>query len=293
MEAVRGIVFDVQRMSMHDGPGVRTNVFLKGCPLRCQWCANPESQQLQPQLILHAANCINCGMFAEPCNACAASQIALEYAQRVETCPTGALHWAGEWRTAGQVMAEVRRDRPFYGENGGMTLSGGEPAMQPAMAEALLWLAKDEGIATAMETSGYTQWPVLERLLPWLDLFLFDVKHVDSAVHRQYTGVDNALILDNLRRLVEAGANVRVRVPLIPGFNATAEDIAAIGDFVRGLPGPVAGVDLLPYHALGKAKYAALGRSYPWEGHARLADTEVAACVSAMRSHDLPVTVGG
>jgi pyruvate formate lyase activating enzyme len=306
---VRGIVFDIQRMSMHDGPGWRTNVFLKGCPLRCGWCANPESQARPPQLVLHAANCIECGQFAPPCTACVHAASAQssrgradwaeaawteeEAAQRVDLCPTGALHWAGEWRTAGAVMAEVRRDRPFYGADGGLTLTGGEPTMQPDMCAALLQMARQEGIHTAIETCGHTQWPVYARLLPHLDVVLFDVKHSDPDIHRQHTGVDNRLILANLHRLVAAGAQVRVRIPLIPGFNAEPAAVAAIVRLVQGLPGAVAGVDLLPYHTLGKAKYAALGRAYPWEGHARLSQAAIASCADILRSSGLPVTIGG
>jgi glycyl-radical enzyme activating protein len=316
MEAVRGIVFDVQRMSMHDGPGMRTNVFLKGCPLRCGWCANPESQLPQPQLTLHAANCIQCGQFAEPCTACiiaassphghlrksagrsadstlGANWTEMETTARVDLCPTGALHWVGHWRTAGEIMAEVRRDRPFYGHEGGLTLTGGEPTMQPDMCEALLWLAKQDGIATAMETCGYTQWPVYQRLLPWLDIVLYDVKHMDPDIHLQHTGFDNTLILDNLAKLTATGATVRVRIPLVPGFNAHPETVAGIVEYVRQLPGPVAGIDLLPYHTLGKAKYSALGRVYPWAGHERLSEAEVSACAAAVRARNLPVTIGG
>ena len=316
LESVRGVVFDVQRMSLHDGPGMRTNVFLKGCPLRCGWCANPESQLPQPQLTLHAANCIQCGQFADPCTVCAlantngdakqqgsirkradstlgADWTASETAARVDLCPTGALHWVGQWRTASEVMAEVRRDRPFYGQDGGLTLTGGEPTMQPDMCEALLWLARHDGIRTAIETCGHTQWTVYERLLPWLDVVLYDVKHIDAAVHQQHTGFDNALILDNLVKLTAAGARVRVRIPLIPGFNADPATIADIAAYVRRLPGPVAGIDLLPYHSLGKAKYAALGRAYPWEGYVRLREAEVNACAAAVRAENLPVTIGG
>ncbi len=311
LESVRGVVFDVQRMSMHDGPGMRTNVFLKGCPLRCGWCANPESQLPQPQLTLHAANCIECGQFAAPCTACWSAAVKhgdaaahmrraggtgwteTETAARVDLCPTGALHWVGHWRTAGEVMAEVRRDRPFYGRDGGLTLTGGEPTMQPDMCEALLWLAQQDGMHTAMETCGHTQWAVYARLLPWLDVVLYDVKHIDPAVHLQHTGFDNALILDNLARLAAAGAYVRVRIPLIPGFNADPAAVAGIAEYVRRLPYPVAGIDLLPYHTLGKAKYAALGREYPWEGHRRLGDAEVSACAAAVRAQNLPVTIGG
>jgi pyruvate formate lyase activating enzyme len=212
---------------------------------------------------------------------------------RVDLCPTGALHWIGQWRTAGEIMAEVRRDRPFYGQLGGLTLTGGEPTMQPDMCEALLWLAKQDEIATAMETCGHTQWSLFKRLLPWLDIVLYDVKHLDPAVHLQHTGFDNALVLDNLKKLTAAGATVRVRIPLVPGFNAQPETVAAIAEYVRQLPGPVAGFDLLPYHTLGKAKYAALGRAYPWEGHARLSKAEVNACAAAVRAQGLPVTIGG
>jgi pyruvate formate lyase activating enzyme len=190
-------------------------------------------------------------------------------------------------------MAEVRRDRPFYGAAGGLTLTGGEPTMQPQMCAALLRLAKQEGIATAMETCGHTQWEVYAGLHPWVDLFLYDVKHVDPAVHRRHTGMDNTLILANLAQLAAVGAEVRVRIPLIPGFNAEPATVAAIAAAVRALPGRVAGVDLLPYHTLGRAKYAALGQPYPWDDHARLRPDEIAACVAAVQAYDLPVTVGG
>ena len=299
--AVRGIVFDIQRYSLHDGPGVRTNVFLKGCPLRCGWCANPESQRPQPELALSEHNCMTCGSFATPCPVCwhnhateaSGQAITLELAPRVDVCPTGAIHWVGTWRTAGDVMHEVRRDRPFYGAGGGLTLTGGEPTMQPAMCEALLHLAKAEGIATAIETCGHTQWTVFAYLLPHLDMVLFDVKHIDPDIHRQHTGLDNTLILDNLRRLTAVGAPVRIRVPLIPGFNASPTALSAIAEFVRDLPGPILGLDLLPYHTLGKAKYAALGRAYPWHNHARLPDHEVAELASVIRSYNIPLTIGG
>jgi pyruvate formate lyase activating enzyme len=174
-------------------------------------------------------------------------------------------------------MREVRRDVPFYEDGGGLTLTGGEATMQPDMAEALLRLAKAEGIATAIETCGHTRWAVLERLLPYLDDVLYDVKHVDSARHYQHTGMGSELILDNLRRLAAVGAPVTVRVPLISGFNATPDEVRAICQFVRGLGGPVKGIDILPYHTLGKAKYTALHRLYPWADYPRLTEAEVSA----------------
>jgi pyruvate formate lyase activating enzyme len=307
LEAVRGVVFDVQRYSLHDGPGLRTNVFLKGCPLRCGWCANPESQALQPEPMLRAAHCIECGEFAEPCTHCwplwqaqrkrngqsVKAAVAAEIDARAAVCPTGALGWVGTWRTAGDVLAEVLRDRPFYGAGGGVTLTGGEPTVQPDFAVALLRLARLEGIGTALETCGHAPWATFTRLLPHLDLLLFDVKHADPARHRAHTGLDNALILDNLRRAVEAGAAVRVRVPLIPGFNASDADVAAIAALVRGLPGHVQGMDLLPYHTMGRAKYAALGREYPWPEQKRLPQAEAQRLAQIVERYGLPVAVGG
>lgn len=304
--AVSGIVFDVQRYSLHDGPGLRTNVFIKGCPLRCQWCANPESQTLSPEPMLRAANCIDCGLFAQSCSLCwpewqesrRSPAVATQIDERAAICPTGALNWVGERRTAGAIMAEVLRDHPFYGQGGGLTLTGGEPTMQPDFCEALLRLARSAGaerspISTAMETCGHAPWTVFARLLPLLDTVLFDLKHIDPERHRQFTGMDNALILDNLRRIVAAGATVRVRVPLIPGFNATPDDIADIAGFVRVLPGAVQGMDLLPYHSMGRVKYTALGRDYPWRNHKRLTANEVHQLTAIAAAYDLPVTVGG
>jgi len=280
-EQVEGVIFDIQRYSVHDGPGLRTNIFLKGCPLRCAWCANPESQNLQPELMLAAHNCMTCGQFETPCPVCWAragsANIRIEeLGARPPVCPTGAIHWVGERRTAGDVMAEVRRDAPFYDRNGGLTLTGGEATMQPAFAEALLRLAQAEGIHTALETAGHTQWAVFAQLLPHLDLLLYDVKHADSEVHRLHTGLDNTLILDNLQRIASLPApKVIVRVPVIPGFNADATSLAAIAAFVLSLGQRVSEINLLPYHTLGKAKYRALGRNYPWGDQPRLTDAEM------------------
>lgn len=293
LEQVAGVVFDVQRYSVHDGPGLRTSVFLKGCPLRCAWCANPESQQSQPELALSEQNCITCGQFESPCAACWPQPAGTDFARRERLCPTGALHWLGKRRSAGDVMAEVRRDVPFYGAGGGLTLTGGEATMQPELAEALLRLAKAEGISTAIETCGHTRWSVWERLLPWLDDILYDVKHVDSALHQQHTGMGNELILANLRQLAAVGAPLTIRVPLIPGFNADIESVRAIAGFVASLPGVIKAINVLPYHTLGRAKYAALGRDYPWAGYPRLTPAKVAALAGLFADCGLPVSTGG
>jgi glycyl-radical enzyme activating protein/glucokinase-like ROK family protein len=296
LEAVAGFVFDVQRFSLHDGAGLRTNVFLKGCALHCPWCANPESQHLYPDIMLSAQQCITCGLFPEPCTiGWSQKQIGLRerYAERVTACPTSALRWGGSRRTAGDIMAEVQRDKLFYENGGGMTLTGGEPTFQPRLAEALLRLAKADGISTAIETSGHTRWKIFERLLPYLDEILFDIKHLDSDMHKAVVGVDNTLILSNLSKLAALHAPVKVRVPLIPGFNATIGSLEAIARFVANLDGLEKAVCLLPYHTFGRAKYKALNREYPWEGHERLTDLEVQTFRELFVSHGLTVSIGG
>jgi pyruvate formate lyase activating enzyme len=300
-ENVEGIIFDVQRYSLHDGPGLRTNVFFKGCPLRCSWCCNPESQRESIELAVSAANCICCGQFGQPCPAgwrvredtAWKQEVCAEYGPRADLCPAGGVRWLGERRTAGSVMAEVLRDTPFYEGGGGMTLTGGEPTMQPEFAEALLRLAQAECINTAIETCGHCAWPVLERLLPYLDTILFDIKHMDSETHQAFTGVDNELILDNLRRLAALGAPVTARVALIPGFNASIQSIRAIGEFLAGLDGQITHVDLLPYHTYGRAKYAALAQPYLWQDHEPLTDRQVEELAQTLRNPGLIVIVGG
>jgi pyruvate formate lyase activating enzyme len=301
LEKVEGVIFDIQRYSLHDGPGLRTNVFFKGCPLSCQWCANPESQRPQPELALATHRCLDCDQFEEACPVCWpdytgsgwTKELEEKLSARAAVCPTGALHWLGRRCTASEVMREVLRDAPFYGDGGGLTLTGGEATMQPNLAEALLRLAKAEQISTALETCGQTQWLVWERLLPYLDLILYDLKHLDSDLHRTFTGLGNELILANLRRLVALGAPLTLRVPLIPGFNASVDCVRAIAEFVRGLGGSVTGVDLLPYHTLGRAKYRALGRQYPWEDYAPLTGAEVKALAGVIESYGLAVSIGG
>ena len=216
-----------------------------------------------------------------------------KYNARVEVCPTEAIHWIGTQRTAGEVITEVLRDRPFYEDGGGMTLTGGEPTMQPDMAEALLCLAKTEGISTAMETCGHTQFEVLEQLLPYLDHILFDLKHVDSEIHRKFTGVNNRRILSNLRRLIKLQAPVIIRVPLIPGFNANTESLQAIAELLLSWDDSIQTLDLLPYHTLGKSKYPAIGFEYPWEDYTRLTDEEVNMLVNTIEAYGLTVRIGG
>ena len=188
-------------------------------------------------------------------------------------------------------MEQVRRDIPFYGESGGLTLTGGEPLTQPQLAETLLKMAKAEGLSTAIETCGHALWPTFERLLPYLDTILFDVKHIDPGIHMAHTGVDNVLILSNLRHLARNNAPLQIRVPLIPGFNADATSLRRIGNFILELN--ISRLDLLPYHTYAMSKYQALNRTYPWQDHDHLTDAEVDNLAQILRNLGLAVTIGG
>ncbi|MHC5058215.1 MAG: glycyl-radical enzyme activating protein [Planctomycetota bacterium] len=268
----RGYVFNVQRFSIHDGPGIRTTVFLKGCPLRCRWCHNPEGLSPGPELSFDPTKCIGCGAcvgacprsahsmedgahgfdraLCEPCDACA------------KACPSGALELVGSEVPADEVIAEVMRDAPFYETSGGgMTLSGGEPLAQAHFAHALLARAKAAGLHTCLDTSGHAPWSAFERVGGLVDLFLFDCKATDPARHEELTGVTNELLLENLRRLHAGGARVRLRCPLVPGLNDDPSHLEGIARLAAelGQLGDIDGVEILPYHALAKAKRGRLG----------------------------------
>jgi pyruvate formate lyase activating enzyme len=244
--------------------------------------------------MLSAHRCVQCGQFDDLCaehwGEGGWTQTTREkYAIRIEVCPTCAVQWVGQRRTAADVIAEVQRDAAFYDGVGGLTLTGGEPTFQPLFAEALLRLARASRMTTALETSGHTRWKILERLLPYLDHILYDFKHIDPDKHRAHTGVDNELILSNLRRLVEVGAPLSIRVPVIPGFNA--DDLGAMADWLRGVG--CHSLTLLPYHTFGRAKYAGLGREYSWDSHTPLSADTVQGLADDVRSRGLTVHVGG
>ena len=225
---VVGRIFDIQKFSTHDGPGIRTVVFLKGCILRCRWCCNPESQSY---LI-----------------------------QRMETA--NGTRTVGRDVTAGEVMERVLRDQPYYRRSGGgLTLSGGEALAQPEFARALLTLAKEHGLNTAVETTACLPFDMIGPALPLLDTVLLDIKHVDSQKHEEFTGLRNELILSNAKRIADSGVRLIIRVPTIPGFNDTEAEIRGIARFAAALPG-VRELHLLPYHRLGSDKYRGLGRPY-------------------------------
>jgi pyruvate formate lyase activating enzyme len=265
----RGVVFDVMRYGVHDGPGIRTTVFLKGCPLRCAWCHNPEGQSPEPELSYRAGRCVGCHACVEVCPGKPAAHDGLaplrERCQRcgacVEACYAEARQWVGREVTVDEILNEVRRDAPFYGQSGGgLTLSGGEPLSQPAFAEALLRGAREAGLHTAVETCGHAGWDAVERVARWTDLFLYDVKLLDDEAHRRFTGAGNAVILSNLVRLSAAGHAIVARLPLVPGVNDGEANLRATAAFLREHT-TVRELHLLPFHRLGQDKAARLGHA--------------------------------
>ncbi len=272
-----GLVFNIQRYSLHDGPGIRTLVFLKGCALRCLWCSNPESQRLEPELAYNEDKCIGtkeCAFCRDVCPSGAVKEkdnriVSIDRTlcdaclQCADACPSLALSVFGKPMTVNEVLEAVEADGDFYGRSGGgMTLSGGEPLVQAGFACELLKEAKRRRINTSIETCGFVEWKDLEQACGYLDSILFDIKSMNPVKHKQFTGVSNEKILENFKRLCERFPALakRVRTPVIPGFNDTEEDIEAIVDFIRGNPNIE--YELLAYHRLGQPKYLYLGREY-------------------------------
>ena len=258
-----GTVFNIQRFSVHDGPGIRTTVFMKGCPLRCQWCHNPEGLSEKPQLQFFCEKCVGCG-------ACGSRRLLSD----AERCPVGALKVCGVEMSEDELMVEVLRDKVFYGENGGITFSGGECLLQADFVASVLELAKAEGLNTAVDTCGYVTWENIEKTLKHCDLYLYDIKCFDTYMHKKYTGVDNALILENLRRLSEEGKEVWIRIPLIPDFNDNEKEITDIARYLSSFPS-IKAVTLMPYHSLGVSKYQTLGLKCAYTPFGKTDESEI------------------
>jgi len=265
-----GIIFDIKKFSIHDGPGIRTTVFLKGCPLSCWWCHNPEGQASREELILHPDRCIACRACVEACSRGAITSdrgTIVTSRERctacgacVEVCYAGARELVGRQMTVADVMAEIERDRPFYDQSGGgVTFSGGEPLSQPAFLRDLLEACKDMELHTVLDTCGFVAWEVLDGVRAYVDLFLYDLKLIDDARHREVTGVSNEPILRNLSRLSREGHRIILRVPIIPGVSDDETNLRQIGRFAASLPS-LRRVDLLPYHRIGRDKYQRLGK---------------------------------
>lgn len=322
-----GMVFDIKKYSINDGPGIRTTVFLSGCPLSCWWCHNPESQSLRPVLMYRANRCLGCGACADVCPEEAISvteefldaelteshgepkknsaQLRPLRVQNVftdllkctkcqtciATCYSGAREFSGREMTVSQVMSQVTREIPFYDESGGgVTFSGGEPLMQPGFLSALLKACRKQEIHTVVDTSGFANWNVFEQIRQDVDLFLYDLKHMDSVRHKEVTGVPNEPIVENLRRLSAVGAKCVVRIPLIPGINDNEQNLVESAKFLASLP-KLEGVELMGYHDIAQAKYEALGMEYKLVGLKGPGEEEMRNAAEVISSCGLHVTL--
>ena len=268
---MKATIFEIQRTSFVDGPGIRTTVFLKGCNLRCKWCHNPESQQIEPQMMIYKNKCTGCGKCKEVC------RYNLEScdlcAECVKHCPHDARKICGMKYTVDEVFEEVKKDRLFYETSGGgVTFSGGECMLQNEFLTQILKKCKENGIHTAVDTAGDVPWEYFQNVIPYTDIFLYDVKAVSEGLHIEGTGVSNKRILDHLKRISDDGrSEIIIRVPVIPGFNASMEEMQKIADFLHGIN--YKQVELLSYNPMAKYKYDALDMKFT--DYPLLADGEI------------------
>jgi pyruvate formate lyase activating enzyme len=302
---MKGLIFDIKRFAVHDGPGIRTTIFFKGCPLRCAWCHNPEGISKEPELMLFPSRC------AKVCRACVKAapkgaiakkggRVAVDrsfrgaggMARAAEACLYDALRLVGRTVSVGDLVAEVAKDRAFFETSGGgVTFSGGEPLSQPEFLSALadeLWA---RGFRTVLDTSGFAPWEVLERIARKVDLVLYDLKLMDDAAHREHTGVSNRRILENLRRLSTLGRAIHVRIPLIPGVNDGPENIRRTAEFLKPLRN-IDRVSVLPYHKGGRAKAEGIGKNAKFREFAAPPAAAVDAVLAELGRRGIPAGKG-
>ena len=291
---------------MYDGPGVRTLVFFKGCPLRCKWCSNPEGLERKYQIMFKPTTCVSCGSCVPVCpqkihsisssgeHIIDRSIDCIGCGQCVEACIPDALKVSGEQVPISELLEYVEQDRAFYDQSGGgVTLGGGEVTAQPEAAINLLQACKQEGLHTAIETCGYTKKETILRFAEYVDLFLFDLKHIDPDRHFELTGVRNEMILENLEELIMKRNHVKVRMPMLKGINDSEAEIRGVIEFLKPFREfkNFEGIDLLPYHKLGVNKYVQLGMDYPIEGDPSLDDADLDRIEGWIREYDFPVSV--
>ncbi|MBM7835678.1 glycyl-radical enzyme activating protein [Clostridium sardiniense] len=298
---MEGLVFDIQRYSIHDGPGIRTIVFLKGCPLSCRWCSNPESQELKPSIMYQKSNCIHCGKCISACKRGAINPDNKEFINRelctacgecVNVCLASALTLKGKKMTVEQIIKELKKDSINYRRSGGgVTLSGGEPLVQSVFAKEIFKACKAQGWHTAIETTGYARQEVIDMVFPYVDLVLMDIKNISSDIHKEGTGVSNEIILKNAKRISEITKMV-VRVPVIPRFNSSRENILEISKFAKTL-NRIDTVHLLPYHTYGENKYELLGKNYLMKEFQSLNEDEIDSLKDIVQGQGLKCVIGG
>lgn len=297
-----GVVGNIQHYSIHDGPGIRSTIFLKGCPLACGWCHNPENLRFTPQLRWQEEKCMACGDCAKTCPAAAVllTPAGVQIDEKactlcgacVSACPTLALEMLGKRMTVAEAAAVLLKDALFYeSSGGGVTISGGEPLAQPEFTLELLQALQQADVHTTVDTSGHAPWPALEKCAKYTDLFLYDIKHLDAARHQELTGVDNTLILDNLRRLAARGANIWLRMPILPGLNDAPEHIETVGELARQLG--LREIYLLPYHHLAVGKYEKLGMQYQLPNLAEPSQEHMEELQQILLSKGLNAYIGG
>jgi pyruvate formate lyase activating enzyme len=302
---LNGTIFDIKRFAIHDGPGIRTTIFFKGCPLHCVWCHNPEGIESRFELMPNprrcAADCTECLKVCPDVLAKKDGRIVLQRAVRgdalcsscADACVYDALRLVGKRVTAEDITTEVEKDRIFYEQSGGgVTFSGGEPLLQPVFLSELIDELKTWGFHLALDTSGFAAWEVLDRIARKCDLILYDLKTMDDAMHRKYTGVSNRLILDNLKRLSSVGKEIWVRVPLVPGVNDDEENMRRTADFLRPLPN-IKRVSVLPYHKGGCEKYTNLGKGAGFRAFEPPSEERVGAVLGLLSSRKFQVRRGG
>lgn len=302
----KATIFNVQKYNMYDGPGIRTLVFFQGCPLRCKWCANPEGLVKKSRLLYKNNDCINCGECIKVCpvgiHQMSAEEVHLVdrniectgCKKCVEACYSSALSVIGEQKTISEILEVIEEDRPFYeASKGGVTLGGGEVLMQPEAAVNLLMACKNSGINTAIETCGYASSEVIKKVAEFVDLFLFDMKHVDPEKHFYWTGVRNEQIIKNLKFLLENKYNVHIRLPLLKGVNDSKEDIEKLVALLIPYKNykNLKRVDMLPYHKMGVNKYNQLGMDYPIKGDPSLSNEDLKRIETYIKESGLAVKI--
>lgn len=304
MQEGGGLIFDIKRYSINDGPGIRVTIFLKGCPLNCQWCHNPESISPKIQKLFTASKCIGC---EECCRVCPVQACRLTpegivtddslctlCGKCAEVCPTLATEMSGCYRSVDELLEIIEKERPFFDQSGGgVTFSGGEPLLYPDFLIEILDACGKQQIHRAIDTSGFVKTATLLEVAKHTDLFLYDLKMIDAEKHKRYTGVDNQLILENLKILAESGAVIRVRIPLIGGVNDDDASIEAAAAFVVGLSGEKKLVDLLPFHNVAKGKDMKLGQERDLSGLCEPTPDDLERVIRIFAGHGLVASVGG